>query len=181
MHYRVFDTYKSCNQIRITIRPKLVLTNFIQYFLSGLWCVWQPNQVLNYVRCSKFDIKMNYNKAYHYIMECIAYLLVPSGIFPAFLRPFSFPSSTRAFHSLDGIIGGRSYLGFFSRWTLYWSRTIFKCFPSFFRTFNVSKVSLPNRPTNRLVNSFCKYFGCLSHLVQMVDSKISKVKSFIFL
>ena len=134
--------------------------------------------MLNYVRCSKFIININNNKGYHYIVETIAYLPVPSGIFPYFLRTFSFPSSTEAFHSLDGIIGGRSYLGIFSRWTLCWSWTIFKCFPSFCRTFDVSKVSFLNRPTKRLVSSSFKYFSCLSHLVQMVGSKISKDKSF---
>ena len=138
-------------------------------------------KVLKYIRCSKFDIKINNNKDYHYIVECIACLPIPSGIFPAFLRPFSFSSFTRAFHSLDGIIGGCSYLGFLSRWTLYWCHTIFICCPSFFRTFIVSKVSLPNRPTNRLVCSSFKTFFCLSHLVRIVGSNIFKVKSFIFL
>ena len=120
--YRVFDTYKSCLQIRISTRPKITLTNFIQSCLCGLWCVWQLNQMLNYVsRCSKSDIKINNNKAYHYIMECIAYLPVPGGIIPSFLKSLSFPSSNRAFHTLDGIIKGCSYRGFFSRWTLDWS------------------------------------------------------------
>ena len=36
MQYRVFDTYKSCCQIRIITRPKFVLTNFIHSFLCGL-------------------------------------------------------------------------------------------------------------------------------------------------
>ena len=153
MQYRVFDTYKSCRQIRITMRPKLVLTNFIQYFFCGHWCVWQPNLVLNYIRCSKFDIKMINNKGYHYIVESIAYLPVPSGIFPAFLRALSFPSSTREFHSLDGIIGGISYLGFLSKWTLYCSQTIFVCCSTFFRTFVVPKVSFLSMPTNQLVSS----------------------------
>ena len=115
--------------------------------------------MLNYIsRCSKFDIKNNNNKAYHYIVECIAYLPMPGGIFPAFLSPFSFPYSTRAFHSLYEIIGGHSYLGLFSRWTLYWSQTIFRCCLAFCRTFDVSKVSFPNRPSNRLVSSSFKYF-----------------------
>ena len=135
--------------------------------------------MLNYVSwCSKFDIKTNNNKAYHYILECIPYLPVPGGIFHAFLRALSFPYSTRAFHSLDGFIGRHSYLEFFPRLTLYWSRTIFICCPAFFRTFVVSRVSLSNRPTNRLVNSSFKYFGRLSHLVRMVGPKISKDKSF---
>ena len=112
MHYRVFDTYNSCCQVWITTRPKLVLTNFVQSCLCGLWCVWQPNPMLNYVRCSKFVINNNNNKSYHYIVESIAYLPVPGGIFPYFLKALSFPSSTKDFHSLDGIIGERSYLGF---------------------------------------------------------------------
>ena len=111
--------------------------------------------MLNYVsQCSKLDIKTNNNKAYHYILECTAYLPVPGAIFPAFLKLFSFPFSTRAFHSLDGIIGGYSYIGFFSRRrTLYWSLKIFRCCPSFYRTFDVSKVSFPNRLTKKLVIS----------------------------
>ena len=146
------DTYISGHQVRVTTRPNIVLANFCKSCLGGFRCVREPNQVLKYVsQCTKFDIKTNNNKAYQYIFEYIAYLPVLNGIFPAFLRPFSFPSSTRAFHSIDGIIGGRSYLGFFSRWTLYWSHTIFKCFLSFCRTFDVSKVSFPNRPTKLLV------------------------------
>ena len=130
----------------------------------------------------KIDIKTSNNKAYHYILECIAYLPVqPSGIFPDFLMPFSFPSSTKAFHSIYGIIGGHSYLGFFSRWTLYWSQTIFRCFPAFYRNFDVLKVYFPNRLTKRLVRLFFKAFGCLFQIVQMVRPEISKAKSFICL
>ena len=111
------NTYISGHQVGVTTRPKLVLANFFNSFLGGLRCVREPNQVFKYVsRCTKIDIKTRNNKAYHYILECIAYLPVPAiGIFPDFIRPFSFPSSTMAFHSIDGIIGGRSYLGFFSR------------------------------------------------------------------
>ena len=127
-------------------------------------------------------IKNSNNKAYHYILECIAYLpVLASGIFPDFLRPFSFPSSTKDFHSIDGIIRGHSYLGLFSRWTLYWSQTIFRCCPAFCRTFDVSKVSFPNRLTKRLVISSFKAFGYLFHIVRMVGPKISKAKSFICL
>ena len=178
-----YDTYISGCKFRVTTRTKLVLAIFFNSFLGGLRCVQEPNEVLKYVSwCTKIDIRTSNNKAYHYILECIAYLPVPpGGIFPDFLRPFSFPSSTRAFHSIDGIIGGRSYLGFFSRWTLYWYWTIFICCPSFFSTFVVSKVSLPKRPTNRLVSSSFKYIFFLSHLVRMVGPKISKVKSNIFL
>ena len=136
---------------------------------------------LNVSQRSKFDIKIINNKAYHYIVECIAYLPMPGGIFPAFLRALSFPYSTRAFLFLDGIIRRHSYLGFFSRWTLYWSWAIFKCCPTFFRTFDVSKVYFPNIPTNRLVSSSFNDFGCLSHLVRMAGSKISKEKSIRFL
>ena len=111
------DTYISGRQVRVTTSPKLVLANFFNSCLGGLRCVRDPNQVLKYVsQRTHFDIKTSSNKAYHYILECIAYLLVPpGGIFPDFLKPFSFPSSTRDFHSIDGIIGGCSYLGFFSR------------------------------------------------------------------
>ena len=111
------NTYISSCQVRVTTRSKLVLANFFNSFLGGLRCVREPNQVLKYVsQCTKFDIKTSNNKTYHYILECIAYLPVPAGgIFPDFLRPFSFPSSTRDFHSIDGIIGGSSYLGFCSR------------------------------------------------------------------
>ena len=175
MHYWVFDTYNSCHQNRITTRPKLLLTNFFQSFLCGLWCVWKPNEMLNYIRCSKFDIQINNNnKGWHYIVEIIAYLPVLGGIFPVFLKALSFPSSSRAFQSLDGITGECSYLGFLSRWTLYWSQTIFICCSSFFRTAILLKVSLSNRPTNRLVVSSFKFVICLSHLVQMVDPNISK-------
>ena len=136
------DTYITGHQVRVTTRTKLVLANFFNSCLGGLRCVYEPNQVLKYVsRCTKFDIKTSNNKAYQYILDCIAYLPIPGGIFPDFLRPFSFPSSTRDFHSIDGIIGVQSYLGFFSRWTLYWSWRIFICCPSFCRTFDVSKVS----------------------------------------
>ena len=148
MQYQVFDTYNSCRQIRITTRPKLVLTNFFYSFLCGLWCVWQPMQVMKYVRCSNFDIKNNNNKAYEYIVESIAYLPVLGGSFPCFLKALSFPSSTRNFHSLDGIIGRRSYLGFLYRWTLYWSWTIFICCPTFFRTMTLLKVAFLNMTTN---------------------------------
>ena len=155
-----------------------MLTNFFHSCLGCLRCVRQPNQVLNYVSwCSKFDIKINNNKAYHYFLEFIAYLPVPGGIFPAFIKPFSFAYSTRDFHSIDGIIGGHSYLGFFSRWTLYWSQTIFRCFPAFCRTFDVSKVSFPNRPTKRLVRSSFKDFGFLFHIVWMVGPNISKANN----
>ena len=110
------DTYISGRQVRVTTRPKLVLANFCNSYLGGLRCVREPNQVLKYIsRCTKFDIKTNDNKAYQYILECIAYLAIPGGIFPNFLRPFSFPYSTRDFHSIDGIIGGCSCLGLFSR------------------------------------------------------------------
>ena len=111
------DTYISGHHVRVTTRTNLVLDNFFNSFLGGLRCVQDPNQVFKYVsRCTKFDIKTSNNKAYHYILECIAYLPIPAGgIFLDFLRPFSFPSSTRAFHSIYGIIGGHSYLGFFSR------------------------------------------------------------------
>ena len=114
--FRFCDTYILGCQVVVTTRPKLVLANFFNSFLGGLRCVREPNQVFKYVsRCTKF-IKTSNNKAYHYILECIAYLLVPAGgIFPDFLSPFSFPSSTRDFHSIGGIIGGHSYLGFFSR------------------------------------------------------------------
>ena len=139
-------------------------------------------KMLKYVTCFIFDLKIYNNKVYNYIVESFTYLLVPSGSFPYFLKSLSFPSSTRNFHhSLVGIIKCHSYLRFLSRWTLYWSQTIFICCPTFFRNFIVSKVPLPKRPTNRLVSSSFKYFVCLSHLVQMVGSKISKVKSFIFL
>ena len=116
MMFRVFDTYISGRQVRVTTRPKLVLTIFFNYCLGGLICVREPNKVLKYVsRCSKFDIKINNNKAYHYIVESIAHLSVPGGIFPVFLKHFYFPSSTRTFLFLDGIIKRHSYLGFFSR------------------------------------------------------------------
>ena len=137
------DTYISGRQVGVTTKPKLVLANFFNSFLGGLRCVRESNQVLKYVSwCTEFDIKTSNNKAYQYILECIWYLPIPGGIFLDFLRPFSFPSSTRAFHSIYGIIRGCSYLGLFSRWILYWSRTIFKCFPAFYRTFDASKVSV---------------------------------------
>ena len=180
--FKFCDTYILGPQVRVTTRPKLVLVNFFNSCLGGLICVQDPNQVLKYVsRCTKFDIKTSNNKAYHYILECIAYLPVPGGIFPDFLRPFSFPSFTRAFHSIDEIIGGCSYLGFYSRWTLYWSHTIFRCFPAFCRTFDVSNVSFSNKPAKWLVKSSFKYFDYLFHIVQMVGPNISKDKSFICL
>ena len=142
MQYQVFETYNLCRQIWITTRPKLVLYNFFLSFLCGRWCVCQPMKRLKYIRCLKFDLKINNNNVYNYIVESISYLLAPGGSFPSFLKALSFPSSTRDFHSLHGINGGFSYLGFLSRWTLNWSLTIFICWPNFFRTSAGLKVLL---------------------------------------
>ena len=81
--------------------------------------------------------------------------------FPCFLRSLSFPSYTRYFHSLAGMIRGCSYLGFLSRWTRYWSQTIFICCPTFFMTMALLNVSLSNMPTNRLVRSYFEFFWML--------------------
>ena len=135
-------------------------------------------KMLKYIRCFKFDLKFNNNKVYNYIFESIACLPVPGGRFPSFLKALSFPSSTQDFHSLVWIIGGHSYLGFLSGWTLNWSLTIFICWPAFFSTSALLKVSLPNMTTKWLVRSSFKFFVCLSHLVQIVGPNISNERSF---
>ena len=49
--------------------------------------------------------------AYHYIVECIAYLPVPGGMFPTFFMPFSFPYST-ATPLMESLEGAHAYVYF---------------------------------------------------------------------
>jgi len=100
------------------------------------------------------------------------YPLGPSGFFHSFLIVLSFASSNRFFHSISGIIGGRSYLGFVWKWTLYWSLTYFK----YVSTNEVTPILLketPNRLTKWSISSFFKLGFWAFHCVHMVALKIS--------
>ena len=112
-----FDTYISGLQVRVTTRTKLVLANIFNSCIGRLRCVRDPNQLLKYVsRCTKFDIKTSNNKAYHYILECIAYLLFQLVVsFLIFSGPslFHLPPrlSTPQMESLEGAHTQGSFQG----------------------------------------------------------------------